>query len=66
MQAGHAFKEVLHLDLYTQEQWVDSEEPQPARSHPTRPAIVVIHGGSFVFGRKNDTFAADEARYFAQ
>jgi len=42
-----------------------------SHSNPTRPAIVIVHGGSFVVGRKNDTHLdqmspTDEARYFAQ
>ena len=35
-------KEILHLDLYHLQQWVDFAEPM--RSNPTRPAVVVVHG----------------------
>ena len=35
-------REILHLDLYRPQQWTDFAEPM--RSHPTRPAVVVVHG----------------------
>ena len=54
--------EVLLLDLYRPQRWVDESPKSPA----TRPAIVIVHGGSFVGGSKNDTLCMDEARYFAQ
>eukprot|EP01050_Picozoa_sp_SAG11_P019621 SAG11_NODE_3160_length_2642_cov_3.713608_1_plen_483_part_00 len=50
--------ETLFLDLYRPSSWVELEEPR------SRPAIVLVHGGAFAYGSKNDT--GDEARYFAQ
>ena len=61
--------QTLLLDLYRPSGWVEFAEP--AKSNPTRPAVVIVHGGSFEYGRKNDTHLdqmspTDEARYFAQ
>ena len=37
-----SIREMLHLDLYRPQHWTDFAEPM--RSHPTRPAVVVVHG----------------------
>ena len=54
------------MDFYRPSSWVAFAEP--AKSNPTRPAIVIVHGGSFEYGRKNDTHLdqaspTDEARF---
>ena len=54
------------MDFYRPSSWVAFAEP--AKSNSTRPAIVIVHGGSFEYGRKNDTHLdqaspTDEARF---
>ena len=50
---------MLLLDLYHID---DSAGTHSARA---RPAMIVMHGGSFWGGAKNDSFVVDEARYYA-